>query len=582
MSSCYDLCQFPQPPSGDFRCPVDGGVLRDAVRSRKCGHHYGMQCILTYLLKNKESCPVCSTPMDVSHLEPAEGVRKKVLSLPMACRELDKCNWVGAVQDEPAHAHGPYCGVYMIQCPFCELRVSEGDAFEAHKNECPEAIVVCELCYEDMPRKELAMHQKGLGGRICRLTTPMKRQKEAALAGFRARLNETERKHKVQQEMERMERMSFHQSMGAGNGGASPPQAEQNQNQSQPKVNQDQPSIIKEYPESEENTKAPEETPMEAPIDAETGTETTEPPGEEEVSQFFAQLPNTVDGVQAALYDLTKRHEDLERRHYLLQQTVHDLIDYISSRDMDVNSNRGSAEERGTSLPSKAPEQPPQQTRQQYRSVKPLSMSDMSKKAAFDYVFSGMKKGEGQLPDVTPPRQLFNIKRSGSPQPAKPSHLPPLNAEGTNVKSRPMTSPVSTTKKNSKGNHFTEINVKTGASHKPKAPAAPPTNSEGPVYKRASVSLASSFSSVDQLPTTPSTHTTKEKRTAGAPTISITTPSSTKKSSSMKAKNAEETKTPISTASPNGKSPIQYSHKISSGKGANGSPHQKGDQKEIK
>ena len=490
------------------------------MRSKRCGHVYGMQCALTHLMRVREACPVCSAPMDAGDLEPAEAVRSRIMALPIACREIDACPWVGTVAEEPAHAHGPYCGVYMVQCPFCKERVREGPAFEAHKEVCPEAIVVCGQCYEDMPRKELAMHERGIGGRVCRLTTPMKRQKEAAMAAVRARQEEAERRAKEQQAAERAERMSFHQSMaamGGGGVGATPePHSRSYRGSHSANVSvsasfaaankvddAEHLSIIRDdsaspHRSGDEAEAAAQPTASTRPsvpppavdttatnadaADASACAATPAPPSatdtnrpasatnddeaaaegcgvgadadaEEEnadPSVFFDQLPATVDSLQAALFDLTHRHESLERRHYQLQQTVFDLIDYISSRDISSSSSSRPAMNGGnsntanqnpnhssaapsTSGTSASASAANNAAKASQRSVKPMFVPDVAKKAAFDYVFAGMKGGGGKSNGgvspsaaLTPQRQLFG-QRGGSPQPARPHNLPPLS-----------------------------------------------------------------------------------------------------------------------------------------------------------
>ena len=217
--SCFEICQFPEPPIGDYRCPLDGGVLRDAVRSRRCMHTFGMQCILTHLLKVEERCPVCRVPMECGDLEPAERIRNEIMALPFRCRELDRCEWVGMVCEEADHANGSDCGVHLVLCPFCDRRLRAGEEFDLHKEVCPEAIVICPDCFEDMPRKEIPMHKAGLGGRKCQISEPMRQQQaadrrraaEEEAARREARVLEAHREREEQRAKERAERKRRHE-----------------------------------------------------------------------------------------------------------------------------------------------------------------------------------------------------------------------------------------------------------------------------------------------------------------------------------------------------------------------------------
>lgn len=174
---CYPLSRFLRPPAPRHRCPVDGGVHRDAVVSRVCGHTFGLQCAIYHSIE-QDKCPVCFASMDASDLEPAEAVRSEINALQIHCAEgYESCSWVGHVRDEATHRNGPYCAVQRIDCPFCDVKgLLVGAAFEAHKETCQECVVICPQCCEDMPRRLLESHMRD----ACKAEAiePLRRQQE--------------------------------------------------------------------------------------------------------------------------------------------------------------------------------------------------------------------------------------------------------------------------------------------------------------------------------------------------------------------------------------------------------------------
>lgn len=176
---CYSLDRFPQLPGGRLRCPVDGGVLRDAVKSKKCGHVFGLQCAIYYSIEH-DRCPVCSAAMDCADLEPEEFIREEVNTLRISCAEgPDRCTWSGPLASEAKHKNSPSCGVQRQDCPFCDAKALEvPKEFEAHKLLCAECIVICENCCEDMARKKLAAHSRTCDAK--NMPEPLRRQREAA------------------------------------------------------------------------------------------------------------------------------------------------------------------------------------------------------------------------------------------------------------------------------------------------------------------------------------------------------------------------------------------------------------------
>ncbi len=159
------------PPVGFLRCPVDGGALKNAVRSSVCGHAFGMQCILAHLVKH-ETCPVCLKHLDASCLQPAEDLRCQVEELKMRCPEK-RCSWVGPTSEVEEHHNGPQCAVEMVACPFCRHSFEVGTPFEAHKDVCEDVIVICQQCLDDMPRKAMRRHLSGCKSNV---PEPLQRQ----------------------------------------------------------------------------------------------------------------------------------------------------------------------------------------------------------------------------------------------------------------------------------------------------------------------------------------------------------------------------------------------------------------------
>lgn len=158
-------------------CPIDGGVIRDAVKSRVCGHVFGLQCAIFYSIEH-ETCPTCGAAMDASDLQPHEVTRDEISKISVHCAEgQSRCQWVGPLKDEATHLNGPQCAVQRVDCPFCDKKgIEVGAEFERHKDVCEECVVICQKCCEDMPRRHLAAHSRGCTED--NIIEPLRRQKE--------------------------------------------------------------------------------------------------------------------------------------------------------------------------------------------------------------------------------------------------------------------------------------------------------------------------------------------------------------------------------------------------------------------
>lgn len=156
MTHCHDITLFHRPPPKDLVCPIDGCVVRDAVRSARCGHTFGLKCVLE-LLMHSEACPVCAAPLDATMIAPDDDMRQRVVELDVRCPE-ERCSWVGPLPAVSAHVGSAACAVVRVTCPFCRDRFEDGAPFEAHKPVCTECPAICPRCEADMPRRVFEKH----------------------------------------------------------------------------------------------------------------------------------------------------------------------------------------------------------------------------------------------------------------------------------------------------------------------------------------------------------------------------------------------------------------------------------------
>ena len=168
---CYELERLLFPPVGFLRCPLDGGALKNAVRSTVCGHAFGMKCILEHLIKH-DTCPVCHASLEPTNLQPDEDRRGQIEQLKIRCPEK-RCSWIGTTADEEGHHNSAGCAVQIVACPFCRGSFELGAPFDAHKEVCDDFIVICEKCLDDMPRRELRQHTPLCAGNV---PEPLQRQ----------------------------------------------------------------------------------------------------------------------------------------------------------------------------------------------------------------------------------------------------------------------------------------------------------------------------------------------------------------------------------------------------------------------
>ena len=102
-SQCHPLHWFAEIPSSRYRCPIDGDVVCNAVRSTTCGHTFGMSCALEFIMQH-EKCPVCGCALDCSKIAPAMDLRNEVDRLEAHCLE-PSCTWRGPLSERAGHHH---------------------------------------------------------------------------------------------------------------------------------------------------------------------------------------------------------------------------------------------------------------------------------------------------------------------------------------------------------------------------------------------------------------------------------------------------------------------------------------------
>ena len=130
FSGGYDFDFIEEPPE-DLNCSVCLLVLRDPHLTSCCGNHFCESC--AEKIKNGTSpCPLCKDTTFTTFLN--KSVQRKVNELKIRCPRAEfGCMWIGTIAGASSH-----------------LDPSSGD--------CEYVEVMCSLCNEEIPRKDLINH----------------------------------------------------------------------------------------------------------------------------------------------------------------------------------------------------------------------------------------------------------------------------------------------------------------------------------------------------------------------------------------------------------------------------------------
>ena len=130
FSGGYDFDFLEEPPE-DLNCSVCLLVLRDPHLTSCCGNHFCESCV-EKLKEGTSPCPLCMDATFTTFLN--KSCQRKVNELKVRCPRAEfGCTWIGTIGGASSH---------MDPC--------SGD--------CEYVEVICSLCKEEIPRKDLLNH----------------------------------------------------------------------------------------------------------------------------------------------------------------------------------------------------------------------------------------------------------------------------------------------------------------------------------------------------------------------------------------------------------------------------------------
>ncbi|KAK0063444.1 TNF receptor-associated factor 2 [Biomphalaria pfeifferi] len=147
-----------------FICRHCHRILRDPVQSQ-CGHRFCRSC-RDEILNTSDcvQCPVCIEDQIDDHemgtlalneMFPDNAVRREMLNMQASC-VFPGCNWKGRFKEYETHEKN--CQFKQLACSKCLLPVADGQLDQHKANSCPERIVQCTYCREEVVFSKLQEH----------------------------------------------------------------------------------------------------------------------------------------------------------------------------------------------------------------------------------------------------------------------------------------------------------------------------------------------------------------------------------------------------------------------------------------
>ncbi|XP_062518493.1 TNF receptor-associated factor 6-like [Corticium candelabrum] len=148
--------EFVEPLSTRLTCPICHLAFREPVLTR-CGHQFCSSC-LTPCLQRSASCPVCRTKLDSSNIFPNNALKREILDLNIKFSLHETgCAWTGELRN--SEVHDRECQYVDVACENeCEQWIMRKDIDDHMTNDCPQRIVICKHCTENMKQAELKDH----------------------------------------------------------------------------------------------------------------------------------------------------------------------------------------------------------------------------------------------------------------------------------------------------------------------------------------------------------------------------------------------------------------------------------------
>ena len=151
---------FDPPLESTYECPICLLGMREPVQT-DCGHRFCRGCILRSLRGSGSRCPVDNKHLDESHIYPDNFAKREILSRDVFCRckKEHGCSWkgpLGKLED-----HMKECNFVDVSCPKnCGKELKGKDVKQHLDEECPNRVVPCDHCDEEMQWNGLESHFK--------------------------------------------------------------------------------------------------------------------------------------------------------------------------------------------------------------------------------------------------------------------------------------------------------------------------------------------------------------------------------------------------------------------------------------
>ena len=155
-SGGYDFDFLEQLPD-ELTCSICQLVLRDPHLTSCCGHHFCQSCVAR-ILAEWNPCPLCKGTSFTTFLD--KSFQRKINELGVLCpRSEDGCTWTGTVGTVTNHLDAD-CQYVEVECELCKEDIQRKNLDEHKNDECPNRPFNCEYCSYSKTWIEVTKHLK--------------------------------------------------------------------------------------------------------------------------------------------------------------------------------------------------------------------------------------------------------------------------------------------------------------------------------------------------------------------------------------------------------------------------------------
>lgn len=154
LSNRADL--FMTPLEEDYFCIKCKTILLNPKLSN-CGHHLCDECLSEIAKNNKGICPLDNELIESSFVD--KSLKGKISKLKLKCPAFSYgCGWSGEIESVEIHCISE-CEHKLVPCELqCGSLLTKGTLGKHKSAECPERIISCEYCKQEMKSNELENH----------------------------------------------------------------------------------------------------------------------------------------------------------------------------------------------------------------------------------------------------------------------------------------------------------------------------------------------------------------------------------------------------------------------------------------